>query len=67
MSVQVELTKDGHDSEITSNPYFRSRTYSLLNLDTMFEDDLIESFHKKMFESFEKFVRESSGWVLKKC
>lgn len=65
MSVQVELIKDGQDGDMISTPFFRSRTYILLNLETMTEEDLIESF-QKMFESFEKYIRESSGWVLKK-
>lgn len=46
MSVQVELVKDGENGEDISNPYFRSRTYSLLNLDTMTEEDLTEAYQK---------------------
>lgn len=53
------------DGEEAAHPYFRSWTYSLLNSDDMSDKDLIEAF-QKMFESFEKYIRESSGWILKK-
>lgn len=65
ISIQVELIKDGVDKEQTSSPHFRSTNYTTLNMDTFDLENLIEAF-QKMFESFEKFIRESSGWVLKK-
>jgi hypothetical protein len=65
LSVQVELIKETLDGSQSTSPHFRSRTSTILNLTTFDEQDLNESF-QKMFESFEKYIRESSGWVLKK-
>ena len=62
--MQVELVKDLPEQR-TTRPHFRSKTYSTLNNVTFDEHELNESF-QKMFESFEKYVKESSGWVLKK-
>lgn len=66
LSVQVELIKDSPDVQVVmSTPHFRSRTNTTLNVDVFDQHELNESF-QKTFESFEKYIRESSGWVLKK-
>jgi len=65
VSVQVELIKEGDSDQQTSSPHFRSRTYSALNLETVDMEDIDAGF-QKMFESFSKYLRESSGWVLKR-
>ena len=64
LSIQVELMKDGQNGETVVFPYFVSWTYTSLNIETFDLENLSEAF-LKMFESFEKYVRESSGWVLK--
>ena len=65
ISVQVETYRNDIDHDNTSQPHFRGHTYILLNSETFNEHDLNESF-QKMFQSFETYIRESSGWLLRK-
>ena len=64
LSIQVELVKDSFDRP-TSTPHFRSKTYATLNIANLEDQELNESF-QKMFESFEKYIRDSSGWLINK-
>lgn len=49
----------------TVTPFFRSRTYSVLSLDAMNEHDVNEAM-QKMFAILEKYLREGSGWYVKR-
>ncbi|XP_053380054.1 uncharacterized protein LOC123531918 [Mercenaria mercenaria] len=65
LCVQVEMQRDdGEDATVTA-PYFRSRTYITLSLDDFNDHDINEAM-QKMFASLEKFLREGSGWYVKK-
>ena len=65
LCVQVEMQRDdGEDSSIAA-PYFRSRTYMALSLDDLHDHDLNEAM-QKMYASLEKYMREGSGWYVKK-
>ena len=64
LSINVELVKDLLDKQETTKPHFRSRVYRTLNVDTMDMQDLNEAF-QKMFINYEKYIRESSGWIMK--
>ena len=65
LSVQVEMYRDGGEGDNVSQPHFRGQTYILLNPETLNAHDLNESF-QKMFQSFETYIRESSGWILRR-
>ena len=51
LSVQEELVKDGDHDQQTTRPHFRSRTNTVLNLETIDIEDVNEAL-QKMFESF---------------
>ena len=62
LCLQIELERfNANEDNTRSSPHFRSRTYR----DTYSEHDLNEALHK-IIESLECFMREGSGWVLKK-
>lgn len=66
LTVQIELERFNADGDNTvSTPHFRSRTYILLNVNTYNEHDLNEALQKTL-KSLEEFMRNGSGWVLKK-
>ena len=65
LCVQVEMGRDDAHEVSISSPYFRSRTYITLSGEGLNEHDLNEAL-QKMFESLEKFMREGSGWYVKK-
>ena len=65
LCVQVEMGRDNAHKMSTTSPYFRSRTYITLSGEGLNEHDLNEAL-QKMIESLEKFMREGSGWYLKK-
>ena len=66
LCLQIELERfNANEDNTRSSPHFRSRTYIMLNRDTYLEHDLNEALHK-IIESLERFMREGSGWVLKK-
>jgi hypothetical protein len=66
LTVQIELERLTSDGDNTvSTPHFRSRTFILLNPDTYNEHDLNEAL-QKIIKSLEEFMRNGSGWVLKK-
>lgn len=66
LCIQIELERfNANEDNIRSTPHFRSRTYVLLNKETYNEHDLNEAL-QKIIESLEKFMREGSGWVMKK-
>ncbi len=65
--VQVEFSKQNNDGEeITSTPYFRSNTFTGFTDDTFNVSDVHEAF-QKVYGAMENYIRESSGWALKKC
>ena len=62
---EVELTREDREREIrTVEPYFRSVTYTLLSENDYDVHDLNEAL-QKMVIGLEKYIHESSGWVLK--
>ena len=62
---QVELTREDREGEIqTVQPFFRSTTYSLLTADTFEIHDLNEALQKLVI-GLEKYIHESSGWILR--
>lgn len=66
LCIQTELERfSANEDNIRSRPHFRSRTYVLLNQETYNEHDLNEAL-QKIIESLEKFMRDGSGWVIKK-
>ena len=65
LCVQVEMGRDDIHQVVTTSPYFRSRTYITLSGEGLSEHDLNEAM-QKMYESLEKFMREGSGWYVKK-
>lgn len=65
LCVQVEMQRDDVNEVAVTSPYFRSRTYILLSSDGVNEHDLNEAM-QKMYASLETFMREGSGWYLKK-
>ncbi|MCG7869684.1 MAG: DNA polymerase, partial [Candidatus Thiodiazotropha taylori] len=65
LCVQVEMQRDDVNEVAVTSPYFRSRTYVLLSADDVNEHDLNEAM-QKMYASLEKFMRDGSGWYLKK-
>ncbi|XP_053380071.1 uncharacterized protein LOC128548718, partial [Mercenaria mercenaria] len=64
VQVEMERTDNGGDSSV-STPFFRSRTYMSLTLDGLNEHDLNEAL-QKMYASLEKYMRDGSGWFLRK-
>lgn len=65
MCIQVEMERDSAEAMQNTSPYFRSRTYLTLTNETFSEHDLNEAL-QKMHGSMEKFLREGSGWYVKK-
>lgn len=65
LCVQVEMQRDDGQDVATATPYFRSRTYFSLTVDDFNEHNLNEAM-QKMYASLEKFMREGSGWYVKK-
>lgn len=66
LSTQVEMYKETPDEAILTNkPYFRSLTYATLSSETLSEHELNESF-QKMSASLESYLRNASGWSIKK-
>jgi hypothetical protein len=67
LSTQLELYKENDEGQETATvqPHFRSRTYATLNQDTLSEHALNEGF-QKMAQSLESYLRDSSGWLVRK-
>ena len=65
LCVQVEMGRDDVNEIASTSPYFRSRTYITLSGEGLSEHNLNEAI-QKMYESLEKFMREESGWYVKK-
>ena len=66
LSSQVEIYKETPDEAIlTDKPYFRILTYATLSSETLSEHELNESF-QKMSASLESYLRNASGWSIKK-
>ena len=67
LCVQVEMGREGgaDGQEAISQPFFRSQTYAFLSEETWNETDLNQAL-QKIFASMEKYMREGSGWYLKK-
>ena len=62
---QVELTRENQNGEIqTAEPYFRSLTYTFLTKEDFEMHDLNHALQKIVI-GLEKYIHESSGWVLK--
>ena len=62
---QVELTREDREGEIrTVEPYFRSVTYTFLSKEEYEVHDVNEAL-QKMVIGLEKYIHESSGWILK--
>lgn len=55
---------DGPESTV-STPFFRSLTYFTLSAEDLNDHDLNEAL-QKMYASLEKYMREGSGWYVKK-
>ena len=63
--VRVQLYReDAEGNEQTVKPYFRSVTYRLLTEEQFHEHELNEAFQKAV-AGLEKYIHESSGWILK--
>lgn len=63
---QVELTREDREGELrTVEPFFRSVTYTLLTEDTFESHDLNQALQKLVI-GLEKYIHESSGWILRK-
>lgn len=63
---QIELERFNADGDNTvSLSHFRSKTYVLLNPETFNDHELNEAL-QKIIKSLEEFMRNGSGWVLKK-
>ena len=65
LCVQVEMQRDDVNEVAVTSPFFRSRTYITLSANDQNEHDLNEAM-QKMYASLESFMREGSGWYLKK-
>jgi hypothetical protein len=65
LCVQVEMQRDDGEDSLFTRPYFRSRAYIALSLDDTIEHDLNEAM-QKMYASLEKYMREGSGWYMKR-
>ena len=62
---QVELTRETAEGEIrTAQPFFRSVAYTLLTADNFDQTDL-NSALQKLVVGLEKYIHESSGWILR--
>ena len=67
LCVQVQMGREGGEDgeEAISQPFFRSQTYVFLSEETWNETNLNQAL-QKIFASMEKYMREGSGWYLKK-
>jgi hypothetical protein len=67
LSTQLELYRENDEGQViaTAQPHFRGRTYATLNADTLSDHDVNEGF-QKMAQSLESYLRDSSGWIVKK-
>lgn len=65
LNVQVEFMRETNDGETDiSQPYFLSKTYTLLMKDDISEHDIYEAFQKQ-FSVFDEYIARWSGWTLK--
>lgn len=66
LCIQVEMERSVDELEaVTSTPYFRSLTYLLFTT----EDDIeyyVNEAMQKIFASLEKYIRDGSGWWVKR-
>ncbi len=61
----MELHREDRDGDVrTVQPYFRSLTYTLLTEDTLDDHDMNEAL-QKLVAGLEKYIHESSGWILR--
>lgn len=66
LNVQVEFMRETNDGETdNSQPYFRSKTYTLHMKDGISEYDINEAFQKQ-FIAFDEYIARGSGWTLKR-
>ena len=65
LCIQIGMERDRADTGQNTSPYFRSRTYLTLTNETLREHDLNEAL-QKMHVSMEKFLRDGSGWHIKR-
>ncbi|MCG7877069.1 MAG: DNA polymerase [Candidatus Thiodiazotropha endolucinida] len=66
LSTQVEMYRETPDGTIyTDMPHFRSLTYATLSVETISEHEINEAF-QKMSASLESYLRNSSGWNIRK-
>lgn len=65
LNVNVIFERETMDGERdTSQPYFASKTYTLLSKNDSSEMDINEAFQKQ-FKSFDVYIARGSGWTLK--
>lgn len=65
LNVQVECMRETNDGETAiSQPYFRSKTYTLLSKEEISVHDINEAFQKQ-FSAFDEYIARGSGWTLK--
>ena len=63
---QVELVREERDREVqTVEPFFRSVAYTLLSEETFESHDLNQAL-QKLVVGLEKYIHESSGWILRR-
>ena len=66
LSTQVEMYRETPEGTvITDSPHFRSLTYTTLSNENISEHELNEAF-QKMSASLESYVRNASGWNIRK-
>lgn len=61
---EVLYREDANGKEQTVEPFFRSITYRLLTADQFSDHELNEAL-QKVVAGLEKYIHESSGWILK--
>jgi len=66
LNLQVELIRETKDEETdTCQPYFKSKTYTLLSKDDITDHEVNEAYQKQ-FQSFDEYIARGSGWTLKR-
>lgn len=64
INLHVEFMRETNNEERDfSQPYFKSKTYTLLSKDAMTDNTLNEAFQKQ-FTSFDEYIARGSGWTL---
>ena len=66
LNLQVELIRETNDEETdTCQPYFESKTNTLLSKDDITDHEVNEAYQKQ-FQSFDEYIARGSGWTLKR-